>query len=366
MNKTTTINKRLLSLDTLRGVDMFWIIGAEELVRHLAKIWPSFVPLSNQLSHADWIGLHAYDLVFPLFMFISGVAIPISLSRKLEQGASRQVIIRKVAIRVIILIILGIIYNGGLSFEKVRFASVLGQIGIAYMIASLIFLYTKNIKQQLYWMAGILVGYSALQLIVPVPGSAMGVLTAEGSINSWIDRMLIPGTLYRGGPYDPEGILSSISASFMTLTGVVTGGLFRSKNYSGNKKTLILIISGVVLLLAGILLSSFYPIIKRIWTSTFNMAAGGISLLLMALFYWIIDVRKIQRWTFFFRVIGLNSITIYLIHRIVDIESISEFLFSGVHLVTKINSQLVILVGIIVIEWVLLYFLYKRKIFLKV
>jgi len=138
MNKESIIGSRVKSLDALRGFDMFWIMGAEELVRHLAKLWPSITPFANQLTHAEWIGLNAYDLVFPLFMFISGVAIPIALSRKLEQGVSKQKVIRKVAIRVVTLLVLGIIYNGGLSFESVRFASVLGQIGIAYLIASLI------------------------------------------------------------------------------------------------------------------------------------------------------------------------------------------------------------------------------------
>jgi len=195
------------------------------------------------------------------------------LTKRLEQGASKQKVIRKVAIRVITLLVLGIIYNGGLSFEGVRFASVLGQIGIAYMIASLIFVYSKGIKQQLFWMAGILAGYSALQLLFPVSGFGRGVLTPEGSINSWIDQMLIPGKLYRP-TYDPEGILCSLSASFLTLTGVVTGGILRSKAYSGNKKTLILVISGAVFLLVAILLSSFYPIIKRLWTSTFNLACA--------------------------------------------------------------------------------------------
>ncbi len=365
MNKESIIGSRLKSLDALRGFDMFWIMGAEELVHHLAKLWPSITPLSNQLSHAEWTGLHAYDLIFPLFMFISGVAIPMALTRKLEQGASKQKVIRKVVIRVITLLVLGIIYNGGLSFESVRFASVLGQIGIAYMIASLIFVYSKGIKQQLFWMGGILAGYSALQFLFPVPGHGMGVLTAEGSINSWIDQAILPGRLY-GHTYDPEGPLCCLSASFVTLSGVVAGGILRSKIYSGNKKALILVISGALFLLVAILLSPVYPIIKRIWTATFDLAAGGIALMLMGLFYWIIDVMKMQNWTLFFRVIGMNSITIYMMSRIVDFEHISDFLFRGIPHVTGLDEKAIIMTGVLVIEWLILYFFYRRKIFLKV
>jgi len=148
--------------------------------------------------------------------------------------------------------------------------------------------------------------------------------------------MLLPGRLH-STTYDPEGILCTISASFMTLSGVVTGEILSMKRYSGNKKTIILTIAGIVLLITGIILSSFYPLIKRIWTSTYNLAASGICLLLMALFYWVIDVMNIQKWTFFFKVIGLNSITIYMLNKIINFEHISEFFLRGIPLVTGID-----------------------------
>lgn len=358
-------NKRLVFLDTLRGFDMFWIIGGEELIRALASVFPVLTPFGEQLIHAKWAGLHFYDLIFPLFMFISGVAIPYAITRKLESGVPKRELIQKVVKRAFILIVLGIIYNGGLSFENVRFASVLGQIGIAYLIAAIIVLNTKSLKTQLIWLFSIMFGYSALQLLFPTPGFGMGNLSAEGSINAWIDQLLLPGRMHRA-TYDPEGILCTLSASVMTLIGAITGGLIRSNKYSENKNIQIIVSAGALFLILGLLISPYYPIVKRIWTTPFNLAAGGISLLLTGLFYWIIDVKGFQKWTFFFRVIGLNSITIYLLNRMVNFEEISEFLFGGIAVFAGHLNHVTLIVGILLIEWILLYFLYQRKIFLKV
>ena len=361
----TKQNSRLVFLDTLRGFDMFWIIGGEEIIRILATLFPVLNPLGDQLHHAKWAGLHFYDLIFPLFMFISGVAIPYALTRKLESGTPKRDLIRKVIKRAAILIVLGVIYNKGLSFENVRFASVLGQIGVAYLIGSLIVLHTKGIKSQLIWFAGIIFGYAAVQLLVPVPGHGMGNLTAEGSVNSWIDQLVLPGRLH-GQVYDPEGILCAISASAMTLLGAITGEFIRSNKHSGNRNASILFAAGAILLLVGFAVSPVYPIVKKIWTSSFNLAAGGISLMLAASFYWIIDIKGYDRFTLFFRVIGLNSITIYLMARIVDFESISLFLFDGIGKITGDFHQLIILIGVLLIEWGILYMMHQKKIFLKV
>jgi predicted acyltransferase len=344
---------------------MFWIIGGEELIRALAEVFPVLTPFGEQLRHAKWAGLHFYDLIFPLFMFISGVAIPYSLKRKLENGTPKKELIHKVVKRAVILIVLGVVYNGGLSFTEVRFASVLGQIGIAYLIAAVIVLNTKNIKNQIIWVFGVMLGYSVIQLLISVPNFGIGNLTAEGSVNAWIDQMILPGRMHRPS-YDPEGILCTLSASVMTLTGAIAGGFIRSNKYSGNKNAQIIVASGVLFLVVGLLISPYYPIVKRIWTTPFNLAAGGISLLLTGIFYWIIDVKGFQKWTFFFRVIGLNSITIYLLNRMVNFEEISGLLFGGIAGLTGSLTQVTLIFGLLALEWILLYFLYQRKIFLKV
>mgnify|MGYP006311503373 FL=1 len=185
---------------------------------------------ANQLYHVEWAGFHAYDLIFPLFMFIAGAAIPFALTGKLEKGVPKAELHRKVVKRAVILVIFGIIYNGffNLNFSDMRFASVLGQIGLAYLIAGMIVLHTKNFRERLLWLIGILLGIAAVQNLIPVPGYGAGVLTPEGSINSYVDQHILPGTLY-GGTFDPEGTLSIISAAGITLMRPLAGAYLRDK-----------------------------------------------------------------------------------------------------------------------------------------
>lgn len=358
--------KRLLSLDVLRGFDMFWIIGGGSLAIMISRLtginW-----LEIQMHHAEWVGFHFEDLIFPLFMFISGVAIPLSVKAKLEKNVPKRKMFWKVLKRMVILIFLGILYNGVFKdgFENGRIASVLGQIGIAYFFASLIIIYSKSFKIQLAWLVGILVAFGILQLLIPVPGFGSGVLTPEGSFNGFIDRLFLPGRLY-GGTYDPEGIVSSLSATVLTLFGTVAGNILRKQKTTDWQKIGYLAATGAGLILLALLISPFYPIIKKCWTSSFNMLAGGISFLLMALFYLIIDHWKISKWGFYFRVIGMNSIFIYLLNRIVDGEEITEFFLGWLAKPLGESGELLLLIGGLGIFWSLLYYMYKKKIFLRV
>lgn len=246
-----------------------------------------------------------------------------------------------------------------------RAASVLAQIGISYFLASLIVIYTSSVKPRIFWLIGILGGITILQLLIPVPGFGAGVITPEGSINAWIDQHFLPGRLIYG-TYDPEGILCIISATSVTLMGSLAGNILRNKNTSPDKKTVILFLSGVGLVLLAVALSPFYPIIKKIWTVPFNMLTAGISLLLLSLFYFIMDVKGWRKGTFFFRVIGLNSITIYLGGRIIDFYYTSEFLLGWLSKPAGNFGPVIIITGMIAVEWLFLYYLYKNKIFLRV
>lgn len=360
--------ERLLSLDALRGFDMFWITGGGTIVSALAT-WSGAAwlhALNGQCHHAEWAGFRFEDLIFPLFMFISGVAIPFALIPKREQGVSRSSLTKKVFKRAIILVVLGMFYNGVFrnGFEDPRFASVLGQIGLAYLFASLIVLYTKSFRQRLYWLAGILIGYSLIQLLIPVPGFGAGVLTPEGCINGYIDRLLLPGKLH-GGLYDPEGLLCVVSATGITLMGTFAGNILRNRETTGTKKVVKLLVIGVASLVLALLLSMFYPVIKKCWTTTFNLLAGGISFLLMALFYWLIDVKGWKKWAFFFRVIGLNSIFIYLLYGFVDVGKTCSNFFGWTVLLGSIEPVIHTTLRVLLV-WLLLYYMYKKKIFLRV
>ncbi|MDP4206613.1 MAG: DUF5009 domain-containing protein [Bacteroidota bacterium] len=362
-------SERLLSLDALRGFDMFWIIGAQTLLVALAKAtqWGWMNSIADQMEHVEWAGFHFYDLIFPLFIFISGVSIPFALLKKKEAGVPMKKLIWKVVKRALILFGLGLVYNGffKFNFATQRIPSVLSQIGFAYLIAALIILNTKSYKIRLVALLSILIGYALVQLYVPVPGSAAGVLTQEGSINSYIDRFFLYNHTFKT-VYDPEGILCIISASVLTLLGSLCGELLRNPKFSGYKKTSFMASIGIGLILIALLLNYRYPIIKALWTSSFNLLTGGISMLLLALFYLVIDVWKYQKWSFFFRVIGLNSITMYLMGSMINFKFTSTYFFDGLAKSTGSFEQSVIVAGVLALEWLTLYFLYKKEIFLKV
>jgi len=367
--KSNDVEQRLMSLDALRGFNMFWIIGGGVLLSMITNMtkcgWDDV--LGSQMHHAAWAGFRFFDLIFPLFMFLAGVSIPYSITGKLKKGVPAKKLLIKIIRRVIILIILGFVYNGLLKFDfaNLRFASVLGQIGIAYGIAAVIVLFSRKLTTPLYWCIGILVAYAAVQLFIPVPGCGAGVLTPQGCINGYIDRMILPGKLY-GKVFDPEGLLCIVSASVIVLFGVQAGSLLKSDKFSGYRKTVILAGIGACLFGLGVAVSPFYPCIKAAWTSTFNLRAGGIGMMLLALFYLVIDVWKIRRWSYFFRIIGVNSITIYLGVKVMNFNHTSNFLFYGTAKSFGDYKPVILLIGTIAVEWLFLWVLYKKKIFLKV
>ncbi len=346
---------------------MFWITGGGYLAVVLSRMtgaeW-----LAAQMEHAEWAGFHFEDLIFPLFMFIAGVAVPFAVGSKLSKNVPRKKLLGKVFKRMLILIVLGILYNGTFKngFADGRIASVLGQIGIGYFFASLIYIYFPELKSRIIWLAGILAGFGILQLLVPVPGFGAGVLTPEGCINDYIDRLFLPGRLY-GGTFDPEGIMCSLSATGVTLMGTFAGTILRNQKTTDWQKIGTLSITGVGFIILALLLSTFYPIIKKCWTSTFNMLTGGIGFILMALFYLIIDHWKIRGWAFYFRVIGMNSIFVYLFVRIIDVQNLTEFFVGWLAkpLGEAAGGLLLVVCGLAVI-WLLLYYMYKKKIFLRV
>src|SRR6476646_7719271 len=243
LRTTTNISERLYSLDALRGFDMFWIMGAEEIFHNLYKATgsPFWGAISTQLTHPDWNGFHFYDLIFPLFLFKAGVDNPYSVWRELEKGKSRQQLLMRVIKRGLILVLLGVIYNNGLQikpFSEVRIPSVLGRIGLAYMFANIIYLYTKE-RAQMIWFSALLIGYWLLLKFTAAPGFAPGDLTMEGNFASYIDRSVIPGKLYLG-IHDPEGLVSTIPAISTGLLGILAGNLLKNGTLQPQRKALYL------------------------------------------------------------------------------------------------------------------------------
>ncbi len=364
----STKSERLLSLDALRGFDMLWIIGGDSIVHALKEYtgWSWLISISHELNHVDWNGFQFYDLVFPLFLFLSGVAMPYSITRQLESGVPKKNIYTKVFIRTLTLCIMGVVYNGlgDWKFQNIRFASVLGQIGIAYFFAAVIFLNT-NWKQQIYWVIGILLGYWGLQVIAPLfYGGAP--FTIDGSINAFFDQRFMPGKLYLE-IHDPEGWLVKISATATALIGALTGTFIKAGTFSKEKKSSYLFAAGILLLILSFLWNFILPVNKNLWTSSFVIKTAGWSILLLSTFYFIIDARGYKKWAFFFVVIGMNPITIYLASNIVDFGYTVNFVFGGFISFFATGLQPVVFgIILVLLKWVILWFMYKRKIFLKV
>jgi predicted acyltransferase len=365
-----TGGQRLYSLDALRGFDMFWIMGAEEIFNTWAKAtdWPALNWISNQLTHPAWNGFHLYDLIFPLFLFMAGVATPFSVGRELEKGNAKKKVLFRVIRRGLILVILGIIYNNGLHlrpFSDIRFASVLGRIGIAYMFANIIFIYTKR-NAQIIWFWALIIGYWLLLKFTSAPGFPMGDLTMEGNFASYIDRSILPGKLYLG-IHDPEGLMSDIPAISTGLLGILTGTFIKTGTQDGTRKAGWMAIAGIGFIVLALIWNFDFPINKNLWTSSFVCLVGGLSLLYFSLFYYVIDVLGYKSWAFFFKVIGMNSILIYISGRFINWEYANNGFFQWLgELSPAVWAPVVMAICYMAVKWAFMYFLYHKKVFLRV
>lgn len=367
INKAST---RLFSLDALRGFDMFWIMGGEEIFHTLAKTTksPFWEVIALQFTHPDWNGFHLYDLIFPLFLFMAGVSTPFSVGRELEKGKSKKQLTLRVIKRAAILVLLGIVYNNGLNImpiSQIRFASVLGRIGIAYMFANIIYIYSRE-RMQMVWFWVFIIGYWLLLKFTSAPGFPHGDLTMQGNFASYMDRLILPGKLYLG-IHDPEGLFSTIPAISTGLLGILTGQLLKKTGLAQTRKVAIMAVTGVIFLIIAQIWNLDFPINKNLWTSSFVMQVGGLSLLLMALFYYVIDVLGYQKWAFFFRVIGMNSILIYISGHFIKWQFTSNAFFGWIgQLVGDPYNIVVMAVCFILVKWIFLYYLYQKKTFLRV
>lgn len=370
----TPKQERLVSLDALRGFDMFWILGAEEIVHSLAKVFPNRLTtaLSNQFEHKPWAGFAAYDLIFPLFVFIVGVSLVFSLG-KLIRTQGRTAAVRRVIVRSAILYLLGLVYYGGLSkgFYDLRLMGVLQRIALAYLFAGLLFCYLRPLFLAILTIA-LLIGYWALLSFVPVPGARHASFDEGRNWPNWFDAHYLPGRKW-DGDHDPEGVLSTFPAVATCLFGVFAGLLLRDPAFPPGRKVVILVVAGAAALVAGYLWGLQFPVIKKLWTSTFVLVAGGYSALLLALFHLVIDVLRLRAWCAPFVWIGMNAITLYVVEKLFDFKRLAASLVgapgSTLHARLHLDADTAeLLLSIVVVALVLLLarFLYRRQIFLRV
>jgi predicted acyltransferase len=363
--------ERLTSIDALRGFDMFWIVGGDDIARALGKWWgtPEGTRFAEQFSHVEWEGFRFYDLIFPLFLFLVGAVLPFSLRKYQTGDHPKSHALARVARRVVLLFLLGLIYNNLLQFrfDTLRAAGVLQRIAVCYGIAATIYLFTK-VRTQVILFFAILAGYWAVLALVPAPESGLAAdFAKETNLSGYLDRHYLPGKIYDSyyGRGDNEGLLSTIPAVATALLGVLAGQWLLSERGRW-VKALGLAAAGLACLGVGALWGRSFPIIKILWTSSYVLVAGGWSLLFLALFYTIVDVIKLRAWAFFFVVIGVNAITIYVASHFIPFETISQRIFGGLARLAGDLRPVVVATGAVALEWLLLLHLYRNRIFLRV
>jgi predicted acyltransferase len=310
-------SERLLSLDVFRGITIMGMI----LVNNPGT-WNAIYP---PLEHAKWNGCTPTDLIFPFFLFIVGVAISYSLSKRKAQGGSMKSLYLNILRRTVILFGLGLILAGfpfGLAFghvfslSTIRIFGVLQRIAVVYMVASFMFLAT-NTKTQ-YWFAGIiLVLYASVMSFIPVPGIGHANFEPTTNLSAWLDRLILGNHIWSGSKFwDPEGILSTIPAIGTAMLGIFAGNLLRSEK-NQETKTVWLYTWGVILMAAGWVWNGWFPINKNLWTSSYVLYTAGLASLFLGFCYWFIDVKKVTWWIKPFHVYGMNAITVFFLSGIV-------------------------------------------------
>jgi predicted acyltransferase len=295
---------RLDSLDALRGLAVAGMI--------LVNNPGSWTEGYGFLAHSTWNGCTLADLVFPFFLLIVGVSIDFSLSRRLGRLRTGERLLPALARRALLLLTLGLLLNGFPHYSQIstlRVFGVLQRIGLCYFIGGAIFLRTGARGQALIAL-GLLGGYWLALTAIPVPGFGAGVLAPEGNLVGYLDDRLFHGHLYRDG-FDPEGLLSTVSAVVTTLVGMLAGRWLRSE-VDARLKTLGLVLGGAVLVVAGEIADRWLPINKQLWTSSFVLLTGGLGLVALAVCFELIDRRRVKRLAAPLVMLGSNALAIYL------------------------------------------------------
>ncbi|MFB3889478.1 MAG: acyltransferase family protein [Candidatus Bathyarchaeia archaeon] len=366
---------RLVALDAFRGIAIVLMI----LVNN-----PGGDAYYSFLQHATWNGFTLADLAFPLFVFIVGVSIPFALANKLDQGVGKKALLIRVARRTIILFVLGVFISGfpfGFDPSTFRIMGVLQRLALCYLFASVLFLFLKPKWRILVTLAVPLV-YWVLMTAVPVPGYGPGVLTAEGNLSGYVDRLLLDGHVYRWtGTYDPEGLLSTLPALGTALVGVLAG-MYLKSDALPKAKTAKLALFGSVSLVIGLLWNLWFPINKNLWTSSYVAFTGGIALLTLAVLFYTTDARGHSSWAKPLTILGLNAILVYVLSEIVNLSliylKVPPTESAGIPLKTLIYENLfaswagslhgsfLYALAFLAFCWLIAALLYKRRIFIRV
>ena len=363
--------KRLVSLDALRGFDMFWIVGGGVILGRLAGVlnnqWLNQVIMPHT-EHVPWEGFVAWDLIMPLFLFVVGTAMPFSFAKRLAQGQTKTRLYLHILFRVLVLWVLGMIVQGQLleyELSELRlFSNTLQAIATGYLIASILLLSLRVHWQAVVTLALLLL-YWGLLTLVPVPGFGAGQLTEEGNLAIYLDKLIL-GPYQDGTSY--TWILSSMTFATTVMMGALAGQLLRSE-LNKARKTLFLLAAGVACIYLGSWWGMIFPIIKHIWTSSMVLYAGGWSLVLLGIFYLLIDVCRLRFLAFPFVVIGMNAIFAYVAASLFMwpvFRSVAKVFLSGLESRLGPWYETTVAVAAFLVLWLILLHMYRRKIFVKI
>jgi predicted acyltransferase len=363
-------SQRLVSLDVFRGLTIAGMVLVNNPGTWEHIYWP--------LEHASWSGWTPTDLVFPFFVFIVGVSIPLAFAKRLESGGSKRDLYLKIIKRTLIIFAIGLFLNGLPYFglAEYRIPGVLQRLAVCYFFASIIFLNTK-VRTQILIAIGLLIFYWLLVKLVPAPGFAAGDLTKEGSLPSYVDRVVFGKHVWaQARVYDPEGLLSTIPAIATCLIGVLTGTWLRTEKTRYEKAAGMFVV-GAVCVALGWAWNAFFPINKALWTSSYVLFTGGLALQFLSLCYWLIDIKGYRRWAKPFEVFGLNAIALYVVADVIAMllgtlkvgsDPLGSWIYN--HLFASwaapVNASLAFAICYVLVCLALMWILYHRKIFLKV
>ena len=362
---------RLLSVDALRGLT----VAAMVLVNNPGT-WRAVYP---PLRHAPWHGWTLTDVIFPFFVFIVGVAIPLALGPRIG-SAGRGAVVLRVVRRSLVIFALGIILNGfpEYAWATLRIPGVLQRIAVCYLVAALIYLSTSTRAQALI-ASWLLVGYWLAMTMVPVPGSGAGDLSPAGNLAAYIDRAILGPHIWQVAKvYDPEGILSTVPAAATALLGVLTGTWLRSGRGAGVIATR-LAVAGIVGVAVGELWSWWFPINKSLWTSSYVVLTAGFALTTLAACYWLIEIRGRRRWAIPFAIFGVNALALFFLSTLAarllllvrvgsEARSLQTVIFDRVFapMASPVNASLAFAVAYLAAWWAILWVLYRWNVRLRV
>lgn len=355
---------RLSSLDALRGLDFLALFAGLYSVRvffHLSRLFPDNVFLawlSEQMGHVRWEGLHVYDCIFPLFVFISAIAMHYSRRKSEAAGVSRWAVLRRMWGRAAVLIVLGWLVNGSLvwNLQDMRYASVLGLIGVSGALAGSVTLWVKNKYAILLSAVVVLFGVYLAQALG-------GDMTPEGSVNARIDSAWLPGRLWNGN-YDCDGLLCIVSAWGMALLGHFCGHVLSAVSGTWRRLSALVAVGGLMILLGQI----SGPIIRNLWTPSFVLTVAGISFWLVALFHIALDKGGLSGLFLPLRVIGVNALFVYLLTHVIDFKALTWRVFGG-SIRYFLPEEWHAFAGgfcFVLLAWLLCFYLWRKRMFIKV